>query len=144
MNTYVDKRTHLCYTIDNMTKKSLIFYLINIIIPLCLGCAIYICTREQTYINQFFHLSLHIRKNIFTYILSFYIADFMWAYSLFFTLKTLWSTSTSAILAIGFGTIWEILQLSLIKGTFDFLDILTYIIAIIIAIIILNFWRKKQ
>ena len=144
MNTYVDKRIHLCYIYIEMNKKSFIFYISNIILPLLFGYLIYVFTRNTTYINIFLGLSFEVMQNFWTNILSFYVADFLWAYSLFFSLKILWNTITSACLTIFCGTLWECLQISFIKGTFDFCDILMYILAVIIANIILFFWRIKK
>ncbi len=139
MNTYVDKRIHLCYIYIEMNKNTFIFYIINIIFPLLFGCVIYVFTRNTTYINMLLDLRFETTRNFLTDILSFYVADFLWAYSLFFSLKFLWNTIISACLTISCGIFWECLQIAFIKGTFDFYDILMYILAVIIAIIIIFF-----
>lgn len=144
MNTYVDKRIHLCYINKEMNKKTIIFYIINIIFPLFLGCLIYIFTRDTTYINKIFNATVHIEKNALINIFSFYVADYLWAYALFFSLRFFWNSVLSACLTVFWGIIWECLQISVIKGTFDFIDIFMYILATLIAIIILKFWRTKK
>ena len=81
-----------------------------------------------------------------------YIPDFLWMVSFYFfsinyakkiTKKYIIATS---IYVIALGLMFEMMQYSnIVKGTFDILDIITYIIAIIIANIVeLLIWRYED
>ena len=148
MNTYVDKRIHLCYIYIEMSsfsnKSKLFFCILNSFTALTFGAIIYLFTRNNTYINHIFNFSIDIERNILTDILSFYVADFLWAYALSYALLIFWNEKISSIIVICFGIFWECLQISAIKGTFDFIDIFAYIAASIFAVKIFNLWRTKK
>lgn len=81
-----------------------------------------------------------------------FIPDFLWMFSFFFlsvnyskriTKKYIILTS---IYALALGTLFELLQMvNVVKGTFDILDIIVYIISIIIACIVEKLlWRDEN
>ena len=81
-----------------------------------------------------------------------FIPDFLWMFSFFFlsvnyskriTKKYIILTSTYAL---AMGTLFELLQMeNVVKGTFDILDIIVYIISILIACIVEKLlWRDEN
>lgn len=81
-----------------------------------------------------------------------FIPDFLWMFSFFFlsvnyskriTKKYIILTSTYAL---ALGTLFELLQMAnVVKGTFDILDIIVYIISILIACIVEKLlWRDEN
>ena len=76
--------------------------------------------------------------------LSFYVPDGLWAYGLFFALSAFNGSKKAYLLSVCAGVVWELLQkFDVCYGTFDWFDILMYILASLIAFIILLIWRKK-
>ena len=122
------------------------FCLIHSITALLIGVAIYIFFREHTYINNFFGLQkISSRDSLLLDAISFYLPDFLWAYSLTFMLALFCEHRLSGAISSLFGVVWELLQRSdVVSGTFDLIDIFTYITASIFAVLILLFHRRKR
>ena len=139
---------HICviflYMVMKMKVKVRMLCLFNSIIALCAGTLIYILFREDTYIHRFLFLDSTVIRTPVTDFISFYFADGLWAYALFFSLELIWKNRMiSFASSFSFCMIWEALQyLGIVGGTFDFLDLITYLAAIIVAVIILIQWRK--
>lgn len=136
-------------------KKKKLFIFFNIIIPLSLGLVIYLFCYETTYITTCFEavfeytLPYFYSDSIIYQILTCWACDILWAYSLTFSLflclknfnhALLLSSALSAILSL---TI-EILQIPhIVNGTFNVLDIIFELTAIIVAVILLKRSFKK-
>lgn len=153
LNTYVDKRTHLCYNLcgDIMynRKKHFFFCFWNTILALFFGALIYIFLRENTLLHNILDLSfstpIHTNDNsTITKILQYHLTDALWAYALTMALIPLLDHLWAAGISIFFGTLWEFLQKeSIVIGTADFIDILMYLTASILAALI-NFHYKRR
>lgn len=152
LNTYVDKRTHLCYYFDTMykiiLKNTRLFNVLNSLLALIAGVIIYTLLRKQTHFHLFFNMpilpSAYFEHWFFDF-LRFYFSDALWAYSLAHALCIFNSPRTSLILTILFGLLWETGQsLNVLSGTGDVIDLLMYITASIIAAIITTKWRKQH
>ena len=152
LNTYVDKRTHLCYYLDTMYKITLkttrLFNALNSLLALIAGVLIYILLRKQTHFHLFFNLpsfrGAYLEHWLFDF-LRFYFSDALWAYSLTHALCIFNSPRASMILTILFGLFWEAGQaFNILGGTGDILDLLMYITASIIAAIITTKRRKQN
>lgn len=122
------------------------FCLIHSITALLIGVAIYIFFREHTYINSFFGLQkISSRDSLLLDAISFYLPDFLWAYSLTFMLALFCEHRLSGVISSLFGVVWEIMQrIGAVSGTFDMIDILMYITASMFAVLILLFNRRKR
>lgn len=81
-----------------------------------------------------------------------YVPDFLWMISLFFISVNYSKRITkryillTAIYTFALGLIFELLQLAnVVRGTFDILDIITYIISILLACIVEKYiWRDEN
>lgn len=111
------------------------------IVSLILGIIIYYIFKYGVIANN----------TIFVAFIRNFIPDFLWIFSFYFfginvtkkifTKYIILTAIYSALLGIAF----EILQkMAIIKGTFDFYDILTYMISIWIACQIELFFRRKE
>lgn len=95
---------------------------LNIILPLILGIIIYLINTPDIIRNH--------------------LCDFLWAYSLAFSLTYIeLNNKETFIITLSTGVVFELLQMMhLIKGTFDILDILVELLACIICYI----YRSKH
>lgn len=95
---------------------------LNILLPLILGVIIYLINTPGIIRNH--------------------LCDFLWAYSLAFSLTYIeLSNKETFIITLSTGAVFELLQkVHLIKGTFDILDILVELLACIICYI----YRSKH
>ncbi len=137
-------------------KKKFTFYLLNIGVPLVLGLGIYLFCYKTTYINtaftDIFGISLPYiyYDNAFHRFITCWACDMLWAYSLTFALYLCFrvfkkpliiTTATSSLFAV---TI-ELLQINgVINGTFDMLDIISELGAIILALLMIKRFEKLQ
>ncbi len=115
---------------------------------LIIGGLLYIIFRETTYVATLFksiEVLSSIRKKILVLenaFLMYYLPDFLWGFSLSCGLTAIFNPSLKGIILCSFtafmcGTIWEILQYShILSGTGDFADILMYLAASALAVII--------
>lgn len=123
-------------------KKTLCFGFANSVTALLLGLAIYLCFGENTYLNRLFNIRslIDICSS-----LRYYIPDFLWAYSLAFMLTPFCGSVLSGVVSSGFGIIWEVMQMiNVFNGTFDVVDIMMYITASSIAVLILLLFNRRK
>jgi hypothetical protein len=113
----------------HMNKRAFILMFdvfINALLPILIGVFIYRLSFENEY---------SIIKN--------YAPDALWAYALASSIFIIWSRKMNyfwLLIVIIFFVVFEILQyLHFVKGTGDVWDVLTYLIATFIAIIINKF-----
>lgn len=131
-------------------KRKKLFLFANTIIPLLIGLSIYMFCYKNTYINiafdNFFGFSLpyFYFDNAFHHFITCWACDIMWAYSLTFALFFCFKNFSNSLVISGslsvlFAVIIEFSQfIDLISGTFDILDIILEISAILLAVIIIK------
>ena len=107
--------------------------LVNVIFPLIIGCSIYFISNTNPFIKGF------IRNQL---------PDGLWAYSLTSSLLIIWDKQINLywllILAFAFIGIEILQKLSLIEGTYDISDIITYFIFSFFAFLFFKFYKKLQ
>lgn len=135
----------------NYNYKKYLFLILNTIVPLISGLAIYIFMKSGTFINTFSGVDFHyIPKTVFGLFIVNWFCDFLWAYALVFALYIVLSPFKSKLLfscviSVLLGLILEILQgVNILSGTFDWWDIIIEIVAVIIAMSIINKTNKKD
>lgn len=124
---------------------------------LIIGCIIYIVFRPDTYISDLFDNIIFIEKLRITFsesncnFLRFYLPDYLWCFSLSCGLIAILAHKLSDIficvtVALMCGVVWELLQLlNITSGTYDYLDILMYLLATIcVATINLRSFRNEK
>lgn len=126
-----------------MRLRKSAFCVINILLPLILGAIIYILLRPKTIISHMFYSAFSVTPKYFgTNALSLffknYFCDFLWSYSLTFSLLEITKyTLASMLTAFALGCAFEIAQcFSVISGTADILDVFIECAGTIIAFII--------
>ncbi len=132
-------------------NKNQLFIIFNTLVPLCLGLAIYIFMKSGTYINTFLEFDFHYNpKTIVGVFIVNWFCDFLWSYALVFALYFVLSPFKkrlllSCLLSVVLGHILEILQYAnILSGTFDWWDIAIELIAVIMAMTIINKTNKKD
>lgn len=136
----------------NNYRKIKIVYALFAVILLSLGVVTYLVFRRGTYLHLLLPEVINIKLESIrepadnSFIISFikyYIVDFLWGLSLNFSLyltvdfrkKT--RVITVSVVSALWGLLFELAQLfSAVKGTFDFIDILMYILAAVSAALI--------
>lgn len=128
-----------------INKKLFPHILCNIILPLIIGLVIYLSVNKNTYISDYIKFPFTVNLIGITGIfVKCWLCDMLWSYALTQALYiALFSFPNrilfSAIISFVMGCILELLQLfSLVSGTFDILDILFELIAIVIAMGVLK------
>lgn len=112
---------------------------------LILGALIYVLLRPDTTLYRWGDMLGLVKAPICTDspafdLLRYYIVDALWAYALTFALFPFMSPIRAAVLSDCWGIIWELAQGSgVVSGTFDLVDIIMYLTAAGIAVLI-----KKQ
>jgi len=134
---------HICVIllamINKFYKKYLIFCLTNFLLSLIIGVIFYLLGRTSV-----FNI-LDVKTKSFLLTLSFYLPDALWAYALYYTLSLIHKSWISVFLTFLTSICWELLQqYNIVNGTFDYIDIFMYLMAILIAIIIKKLWRNKN
>lgn len=121
-------------------KRKILTIFINIFLPLAVGLCIYLLFYNGTYLNSIFGIELNFKANSFLGIfMKSWACDILWAYSLTYSLYfVLYAFKNrilfSAILSICIATGFELLQLfGKVNGTFDILDIIFQIAAVLFA-----------
>ena len=150
MNTYVDKRTHLCYNLsgDMMrnTNKQLLFCSLNCFGSLLLGLLIYVFLRNNTWLHKIFSLTspILLHSSPFINFLRYYFVDALWAYALTMALTLPIGERWAAGAAAGFGLFWEVMQgLNWVSGTADVADVLMYLSASVLAALINTHFKRR-
>ena len=134
------------------TKNIKILLLIsNAILPLIFGLGIYVFMKSGTYINSFLNLDFsYVPKTILGFFVVNWFCDFLWSYSLVFTLYlVLYPFKNrlvfSCLISAFSGFILEILQgISILSGTFDWWDIVIELVAVFLASLFLNKVKQKD
>lgn len=121
------------------STKSIIYYSVNIIVPLICGVVIYVFARPETIVSQFIYDGFHVNRNIIIALPSFltnYGCDFLWSYSLvhcIFLISKSYKFTLS--ICISFSILAEVIQLlPTVRLVFDPIDILVEILGIIIGL----------
>lgn len=132
-------------------KKSIVTAILNIVCPLFIGLSVYILFYENTYLNLFFHINLHLTLNGFAgaFVKS-WLCDILWSYSLLnaiyismFALKK--RLLIACVFSVGLIVSLEMLQyFNFISGTFDILDIFFEITAAFFAVYIIKKGENKK
>lgn len=144
----------------NIYNKIKIQYLLSAVLLLFFGGMIYIVFRRETYLHTILpqtvnHTLEQLRKatesNCVISFMKYYLVDYLWglalSLSLFSAVDFRKKSSVAAVCAVStiWGMLFELAQLfSLVKGTFDFADILMYILAALTAALINNFSLKRM
>ena len=134
-------------------KKKNYFYAVNSILPLTCGLFIYMTIKEDTLVSSYLS-SLRFLMPIINYpaVIRNHAADFLWTYSLFFTLRLTLGDNLCgrnnlnvALLTITVAVIMECLQMTeIFHGTFDLLDIVAELLAVVSALLISNAIEHKM
>ncbi len=125
--------------IKKFYKNHLFFCLINSLLSLVTGVICYLLGRTN-FLNG---VSIETKSVLLK--LSFYLPDALWSYALYFAVSLIHKSWISAFLTFFTGICWELLQqFHVVNGTFDCIDILMYLMAILIAVIIKKLWRNKN
>ncbi len=123
----------------------IILCVINSIISLFAGLLIYILFRKNTYINRMIEIDFQFNDHVIIDYMRFYFVDALWAYSLVFSLSIIINEKISGIIVAIFSIGWEICQkTSIVAGTFDFLDIVMYLLASTIAVMIIYKFKRRH
>ena len=129
----------LCAMKNKFYKKYLIFCLTNCLLSLVVGIVFYLLGRT----NFFNGLGIETKNILLKF--SFYLPDFLWSFALYYALSLIHKSLISAFIASFTGICWELLQqYNIVNGTFDFIDIFMYLMAILVAVIIKKLWRNKN
>ena len=135
-----------------MKKKDVLFYLLNIVIPLLIGTYIYIRYSPDVifvgYFNNFIELKAK-ELNSVTLFLRNYLCDFCWSYSLAFSISFIYYENFSLVHSIlipaTIGIAIELLQLiGLIDGTYDLFDIFVELLATLLCFMILKIRNDEE
>ena len=126
--------------------KYIVFCLSNCIFSLLIGALIYVLVGGNTYINKIITIYPMLKNDtVFGELLRFYLADALWAYALTFSLSIFINNFCAGVTAFSFGLIWEISQkYSIISGTFDIIDIIMYLAASMLAVLIIQLNKRRN
>ena len=128
-------------------KSVKIMYLINAVISLIIGGILYLFLREGTYINMLFPFveKLEAESIYGINFLRFYFPDWLWSYSLTFTIALFYDGKIKILVPVLLGFFFELFQvLKIVNGTFDFVDIVMYISACLCAEVIINIIKRRK
>lgn len=138
-------------------KKRKIFILINTIVPILIGAAIYYVISPDVLfvqkIDEILGYGIHINRiNYDLFFIRFirnYFLDMLWGYALVFALFLIVDNTAKIwiifLIAISFSAVMEFLQLtSFVYGTFDIFDIVAEFIAELMAVIIIKIITFKE
>lgn len=136
------------------TKTTNILYLVNAMIGLTLGLFIYIVFRPDTYLSKYLLDITHLRMlsnymserdNILISFARYYLCDFLWAYSMTFSVQIFLKANCNKryieliIYCLFFEFLIEGMQkFNIISGTFDIYDIVLEAAATLIALFLVN------
>ncbi len=128
----------------------IVICILNSLIALLLGGVIYTLFRPDTYIYLWVHTLLPLPTfdfpaTVFVSVLKGYLVDALWAYALTFALCVVIKPISAGVLSVAMGVVWEVCQLcDICSGTFDCLDILMYLTASVIAVLIIKSIVKRR
>ena len=133
-----------------------VFALVQAVIALFTGFIIYMLFREKTFIHMVFCFPYESVFSNYTFwgstLIRYYLPDFLWGYSLTAILYSIYPPNRKLfdivpiLLASFTGIFFEGMQtLEVFSGVGDMIDVLFYILATVVAyIIILNFGRRNK
>ncbi len=129
----------------NIVNKIRLTYISFALVSLLIGAVIYIFLRQGTYIHLIFSEEIlneicRLRNSISNLpiinFLKYYFIDFLWCLALCFSLlavtdfRNRFCVLVSVMVSALFGLLYELAQLlSIVSGTFDFIDVTMYIVA---------------
>ncbi|MBO4580225.1 MAG: hypothetical protein J5715_08740 [Clostridiales bacterium] len=124
--------------------KRFVVLLANAVIPLTVGLMIYLTAGGRTYVADLFsNIGIMFPRIQYPQLIRNHACDFLWAYSLLSMLMLVMGKeeikrNIKIILAtVFFSIVLESIQIvPMIPGTFDLLDVLTELIAIMLAVLI--------
>lgn len=132
-------------------KRKIMAFFTNIFLPLAVGLCVYLFFRKGTYINSIFGIEYDYKFNsIFGVFVKSWLCDILWAYalthSLYFALHAFeHRVLISVVISICFATVCELLQLlPAVSGTFDILDIIFQIAAVLLATAVIRRREKIE
>ncbi len=137
---------------DMTISKRNSLYAVNVIIPLVCGLFIYLTRIESNFLSSSLSGIRSVLPVIrYPILIKNFAADFLWAYSLFFCLRltlgdllkgkySLTVISLTSIVAVVFESLQMIKHF---PGTFDPLDIVVELIAVIVAFLISKFIERE-
>ena len=139
-----------------MTKKStFVFWMLNIALPLLFGITIYLFYRPDTFISDLIFRLLGIRgfsvsnpqtqfgASLVSFV-RYFLCDILWAYALTFTCALILGPERPQRLiglgvSLGLEMMIELFQkFQILRGTFDFLDVLLEFVATLVAVLIIK------
>ena len=136
------------------------YYVINMCLPLIIGAFFYLLFRPDILLSRTIYAIFNIRpfyllydriiENAIGRLLVNYLCDFLWAYSLAWSLLYLksifgYSMRKTICYCIVTDCIMELLQLiDYMGGTFDYYDIVIQILATLVALIIHRIHIRKE
>lgn len=131
-----------------MTKKK---QFLHIIFPLIIGAIIYYVVSPDVIfvrkIDSLLGTNMHMISTVPVFIRN-YLLDMLWAYALLFAIYVVIDNTTvvkAFVIGVIFSTGMELLQLTtLVKGTFDVIDIVVEIIAEIAAVLIIKNYNLRE
>ena len=139
------------------TRTRILFYGLNIALPLFFGLYLYLTLRADAYISLFICKFIPLPDFPFVSFPEWAIAflrnfasDMLWAYSLGFSVMLIMGYSQrktlfALCLCVGFEVLMEVLQkIGVFHGTFDFLDILLEAISICLALFFINKFEEAR
>ncbi|MCR4671531.1 MAG: hypothetical protein K5643_10110 [Saccharofermentans sp.] len=125
-----------------------LFFFINVLIPLAYGLLFYMLRRPGSIVTGIFttfipSYPLADIRSSYIFPLENHLADILWAYVLTIVLSYVLDIRRAAVTAVIFEISIEMIQLlPQIKATFDILDIVFEIIATAIAVIVILLYRR--
>ncbi len=142
---------------NSAVKQRRFFYWLNICIPLLVGLILYLSFRKDAFISVFWGKYLPLPAPLFkslpewlSLFLRNYASDILWAYSLGFAIQLVLGRSKRSrlhtlVVCLCFEVILEVLQrFGVIRGTFDYLDILLEACSICLALLVIKVFEEAQ
>ena len=113
-------------------------------LSLVLGLLFYVLFKSNSYLNAFVEKLLGIQLGMWLNcnVINHHFCDFLWGFSLTCGLIFILGNNRRVrflcvTISVGYGCLWELLQLfSIVPGTGDIIDILTYLLASVLAALI--------
>ena len=137
-----------------MSKRS--SFVVMGTLSLMLGGIIYLLFRENSYVAIIFNVRFidglrEATPTVPKEIVSFYLADFLWSFSLSSYLLAIFLPIKQGAFFCGLtaflcGVIWEILQfVNAVSGTGDMLDMIMYLIAAVLTVMVYRRrWKNEK
>lgn len=137
-----------------MKFRRALFWILNIVLPLCIGLCVYLWFRPDTYVSRFLLRFLPIRPpQLSCAFLRNHLCDMLWAYALCFCIVFILGHSrknaaAALVICVGFSFLMELIQKkSVFPGTFDPLDVVLSSVSAILAllfIVIIHYYGGQK